>query len=290
MFRDEEDHGMFVNLMALRGYSSGTEILVDAEMSTHVHQGILSARPMEFARRERMSYTKYFNKKYSRYGGFGQKYTFLQPVSGFMHQLVLANYVLRNGLHHAVVAAAFGYPYCTIRDLFADDLGFEKKAAANFTRQEIASILPRHSDFPDEFEMDSSGVFLRRSFMEIRQAEQFYVTPRNYLYQMNRLTDENWIRDQLKDETGEPLTLGAIEQADENTVAQMLKNESGRSLPRMQDMDVCLLIDKELLHGTDSVYTVSGSKKREIARQLYYELHLPQPQICRCLVYPLLSI
>ena len=111
MFRDEEDHGMFVNLMALRCFSSNTEIVVDAEMSTHVHQAVFSARPLEFARRERMSYTKYFNYKYGRYGRLGQKYTFLQPVKGFMHQMTLSSYILRNGLHHSAVSAAFGYPY-----------------------------------------------------------------------------------------------------------------------------------------------------------------------------------
>ena len=219
MFRDEEDHGMFVNLMALRCFSSNTEIVVDAEMSTHVHQAVFSARPLEFARRERMSYTKYFNYKYGRYGRLGQKYTFLQPVKGFMHQMTLSSYILRNGLHHSAVSAAFGYPYCTIRDLFSDNLGFGRTAKANYSRQEMASYLPRHAEFPDEFEMDSSGVFLRRSFMEIRQAEQYYVTPRNYLYQMNRLTDENWFREQLKDETGAPLTLADIEHADEQYMA-----------------------------------------------------------------------
>lgn len=284
MFRDEEDHGMFVNLMALRCFSSNTEIVVDAEMSTHVHQAVFSARPLEFARRERMSYTKYFNYKYGRYGRLGQKYTFLQPVKGFMHQMTLSSYILRNGLHHSAVSAAFGYPYCTIRDLFSDNLGFGRTAKANYSRQEMASYLPRHAEFPDEFEMDSSGVFLRRSFMEIRQAEQYYVTPRNYLYQMNRLTDENWFREQLKDETGAPLTLADIEHADEQSVARMLKNESGRNIPRMQDLEVCKLIDRDLLQGVVSVYGLSDSRKKEIARQLFYEYHLPEHQIRRCLV------
>ena len=63
MFRDREDHDVFVNLMALQSFSTRTEILADAEMSTHVHQGVFTDNPSEFARRERMSYTKYFNTK-----------------------------------------------------------------------------------------------------------------------------------------------------------------------------------------------------------------------------------
>lgn len=285
MFRDEEDHGMFVNLMALRSYSSGTEVVVDAEMSTHVHQGVFSNRPLEFARRERMSYTKYFNYKYGREGRFGQKYTFVQPVRGFMHQLTLQNYILRNGLHHGAVTNTFAYPYCTAGDLFSEELGFGNSVSARYSREEMVSFLPRHSDFPDGYQMDRSGVFLRSSFMELRQAEQYYVTPRNYLFQMNRLTDESWSRDQLKDNTGEPLTLDAVEQADENAVAQMLRNETGKTRLMMQDLEVCRLIDKAILHGGVSVYQIPDSKKQGIARQLFYEHHLPEHQIRRCLVY-----
>ena len=66
MFRDPEDHGMFLNLMALRAFSMDTEVLVDAQMSTHVHLGIFSGNPQLFAASLRMSYSKYFNRKYDR--------------------------------------------------------------------------------------------------------------------------------------------------------------------------------------------------------------------------------
>ena len=49
--------------------------------------------------------------------------------------------------------------------------------------------------------------------MEIRTAEKYYGSPRNYLYQMNRLTDESWARAQDRDNTGAPITLSLIEQA-----------------------------------------------------------------------------
>ena len=249
MYREEEDIGMFVNLLGLRSFADDTEVYVDSEMSTHAHLGVMSARPMVFARNLRISYSKYFNYKYGRKGRLGQKYTFVQLVIGFLHQLMLEIYILRNGLHHAVAATAFGYPYCSVRDLFAKELGYGLEPSARFSRQEMASFLPRHAEFPDEYEMNASGVFVRRSFMQIRQAEQYFVSPRNYLYQMNRLTTEDWIQEQIKDNTGAPLTIGSIEQADEYTVAQLLKNENGRNYKPsgMQDLDVCRLIDKDLL-------------------------------------------
>ena len=286
LFRDEEDHGMFVNLMALRSFSDNAEILVDAEMSTHVHLNAFTDRPQHFAAALRMSYTRYFNKKYGREGRFGQKYTFVQKVQGHVHQMVLENYINRNGLHHNAAATAFGYKYCSVRDLFADDICLQTEASVPMSRADIATRLPRHAAFPDHYQMNAQGVFVRRSFMELRRAEQFYGSPRNYLYQMNRLTDESWTREQLEDRTGAPLTLSDIEHADEHSVAKMLKNESGRnfSRSRMQDLDVCRLIDKELLPGyrVTSVYQLTDSQKQRLARMLRYDFHLPEHQIRRC--------
>jgi len=288
MFRDQEDYGTILNLLALQCHSKDTELLVDAEMSTHVHLNVFSAAPVPYARSSRMSYTKYFNHKYGREGRFGEKYTFVLKVEGFYHQLTLQNYVLRNGLHHGAAATAFGYPHCTVRELFAQDIGMSAEKAVPMSRPEIASILPCHAEFPDEYRMNASGIFVRDSFMELRRAEQVYATPRNYLYQMNRLTDDRWIKDQLEDHTGSPLTLAEIEKADEKSVAQMLINESGRNFDRhrMQDPAVCALIDKNLIipFGATSVYQLTDSQKTRIARQLCFEFHLPEHQIRRCLV------
>ena len=287
LFREEEDHGMFVNLMALRAFASDTEIMTDAEMSTHFHACVFSENPMLFAASLRMSYTKYFNGKYGRRGRMGQKYTFSQKIEGFYHQMVALTYNLRNGLHHGAAPTAFGYKYCSVRELFAKDIGFAEEASAPFSRADIATFLPRYAEFPDHWQMNASGIFLRRSFLEIRRAEQYYGTARNYLYQMNRLTDDSWKEDQLKDHTGQPVTLSMIEQADESSVARMLNNEHGRNFRHsaMQDMDVCRLIDVEILpgFGVSSVYQLTESQRERISRQLSFEFHLPEHQIRRCL-------
>ena len=196
MFRDEADHGMFVNIMAIEAFRTQSEILSDAEMSNHVHLNAFTRQPTQFAGRTRMSYTKYFNGKYGRKGRMGEKGTYVLRVNGFNHQLVLNNYIFRNGLHHCAAATAFGYPYSSIQEMFAADLGQVLPPAVYTKRSDIASFLPRFADFPDSYVMDGNGVFLRRSFMEIRQVEMFYSSARNFLYQMNRLTDETWEEEQ----------------------------------------------------------------------------------------------
>ena len=286
MFRDEEDHGMFVNLLALRAYAEDADIIVDAEMSTHAHLNAFTNKPQHFASNLRMPYTRYLNRKYGREGRLGQKYTFVLKISGDVHQMILQNYILRNGLHHCAAATAFGYEFCSVRDLFVEDICLLREQPVAWSRSEIASFLPRHSEFPDEYQMNEKGVFVRRSFMEIRLAERYYGSPRNYLYQMNRLTSEDWIQEQQKDQTGAAITLKDIEPADEKTLADMLKNESGRnfSRTRLQDLDVCRLIDKDILQGAKTVYQLTDSEKKRIGRQLSYDYHLPDHQIRRCLV------
>ena len=54
----------------------------------------------------------------------------------------------------------------------------------------------------------------------------------------------------------------------------------------MQDMDVCRLIDRDILpgYGVTSIYCLTDTQKRRIARMLKEEFHLPDKQIRRCLV------
>ena len=137
MFRDEEDHGTFINVMAIEGYRTESEIMCDSEMSNHVHINALTNCPTVFAGRTRMAYTKYFNRKYGRSGRFGEKGTYTLKVDGFYHQLTLSNYILRNGLHHGAAPSAMGYPYCSIREMFAKDLGIVPEPAVFIKREEI---------------------------------------------------------------------------------------------------------------------------------------------------------
>ena len=289
MFRDEADHGMFINILAIEAYRTESEILSDAEMSNHVHLNAFTRQPTMLSGRTRMSYTKYFNGKYGRKGRMGEKGTYVLRVKGLNHQLVLNNYIYRNGLHHGAAATAFGYPFSSIREMFADDLGWDLPHAAYTKRTDIVPFLPRFADFPDSYQMDENGVFLRRSFMEIRQVEMFYTSPRNFLYQMNRLTDETWEEEQKKDRTDKPITLADVEPGlDKVSIAQLLDNEYGRNFnpSRLQDLDVCRLIDRDILpgYGVPSVYYLSGTQKKRIARTLKEEFHLPDKQIQRCLV------
>ena len=75
---------------------------------------------------------------------------------------------------------------------------------------------------------------------------------------------------------------------DEKSIAELLNNENGRnfSRSRLQDLDVCRLIDRELLPGTGatSVYRLTDTQRNRIYKLLQHEFHLQDRQIRRCLV------
>lgn len=282
LFRAEEDYRHFLNLLAIQSASTGTAVLADAEMSDHVHLCLFAQAPAQFAGRLRESYTKYFNSKYGRGGRMGEKGTRIVALEGTRHICTALTYTLRNGLHHGLCQTAFGYPYCSIHQMFASELGFIPAPPD----QPVSPLrLPQHVSIPPAFRMDATGTVVRSSFMEIAQAESFYGTPRNFLYQMNRLSDERWAQEQGQDDPEEkPFILTDAEPfIPPGGLSALLENERGFRYDRhrLNDLQVCKLIDR-MLSGR-SIYQLSSADRNRLANTLYKDHHLSKRQIIRCL-------
>lgn len=282
LFRDAEDIRCITNILALVAFTLQVEIWVDAIMGTHLHLVVFAdeSRVLELARRLKHRITKYHRGRHRGRGPLFDPPVFYLRLEGPNHILAAISYVLRN---------AFGYGPCSVNDIFREDLGKPAYQTRITSRSDIASRLPRFSEFPDRFVMDGDGMLLRESFEELRRVELYYKTPRSFLYQMNRLSSEDWEREQQKDETSDaPITLRSIEPlADERTLTDLLSNEKGLAYrkDRMSDLDVCMLIDRTLMnrYQDKTVYQVDSGQKMQLARTLRYEFHLPDAQIRRCL-------
>ena len=291
LFRNPEDVRSITNILALTAFAVGVEIWVDALMGTHLHLIVFGEqeRVLELARRLKLRITKYHRGRYRGSGPLFDPPIFTLRLEGENHILAAISYGLRNGMHHAQSATPFGYANCSVNDLFRLELGKSEKKPAYTSRADIAGNLPRFSDFPDRFSMDEYGMILRESFEELRRVELYYKTPRSFLYQMNRLSSDDWEMEQAKDGTGEaPVTLGNIEPFfDEQSLTDLLSNERGFNYrsDRKTDMEVCGLIDRDLMSRFPgkSVFELDECQKRFIARLLHYDFHLPTKQICRCL-------
>lgn len=289
LFRDESDFKMFTNLMALAAVNTNEELLADALMSTHFHLVVMSHDPSDFIRYLRHSYTNYFNNKYHRAGRLGPKGFHMTEVSGVRRRMATVCYVLRNGLHHAQSATPFGYRHCTVNSLFDKEMGRSPYDHLITSQREIVSLLPRHAKIHEKLKFDESGVVLRESFMELAQVENMFVTPRNFLYHMNRISDEVWQKEQLEDGGNEaPVTLDTIERGfGRQSIRAMLECEKGFRYDsnKMNDISVCNIIDNQLIgkYKAASVYCLSDVQKHKISGTLEKEFSVPQFQIDRCL-------
>lgn len=136
--------------------------------------------------------------------------------------------------------------------------------------------------------MDQSGLILREDVIDTADVEHTFKTPRSYIYYMNRLSGEEWTREQEKDKLqSAPITLETIENGIVyQSVEQMLRHEHGKEdYRKMDDIALCELIDKVILPEicTSSVYELPRSKKAEIAEYLARKYRLSASQIRRCL-------
>ncbi len=291
LFRDREDVRSITNILALVAFSVGVEIWVDALMGTHLHLIVFGEedKVLLLGRRLKQRITKYHRCRHRGAGPLFDPPIFLLRLEGPNHILAAISYVLRNGLHHAQSATPFGYQFCSANDLFRAELGKPEAVPCHTSRVDVARVLPRFSEFPDRFFLDADGMIMRPSFEELRRVELFYKTPRSFLYQMNRLSSEEWEREQAEDGTGdEPVTLRNIEpDCDERSMSAWLSNERGLQFRpnRKTDMEVCMLIDRDLMsrYPGKTVYQLDDKQKLYLGNILQREYHLPVAQIRRCL-------
>ena len=292
MTRNFDDARDFTNLMALAAFRNDTSILADSVMSNHVHFIILSESPQKFALSLRYSLTKHFNHIYGRTGRLFDKRVFIRKLEGTKHIQMAINYCLRNGLHHGQSETAFAYPFSTCNYIFSRARGI-LNPNLSYNRAEIQSSLPKNSYFPDYFAIDNQGVISRDTFQEIRLAESWYGTPTNYIYNMNRRTTEDWIKEQEKDDVAsDPITLKIIEKGVQfDSESDMLKNEMGgrASVVNMNDLEVCSVVDNDILgrYKTKSIYQLNDKRRCQIALELINDCHINAIQAARCVAIPI---
>lgn len=127
--------------------------------------------------------------------------------------------------------------------------------------------LPKGVDIPHHYRMDVSGLLLREDILDVAQVESFYGTPRNFIFQMNKIGDEMSLRDQKEEPSSSPLiTLELIEQGTPDMdLERLLRNENGKHDPVwISDLELCSLIDETCLPKYckgKTIYEVSTSQR-----------------------------
>lgn len=287
LFRDEEDYNRGFNCFALALYKTGSTGLVESFQSTHSHKMVQTEDPAGFMYAMRQSYSKYFNHKYQRHGRVGEKMHFTLEIVGLHHHLAAMSYVLRNALHHGLVPIPYAYPHCSVNSIFQKEMG-KKPPERVLDERYFARFIGKKAEWPSNYRMSESGVFLRESVLDIVQVENMYASPRAFNYYMSRKSGEEWKKEQEKDRNDMlPIGLESIESGiKDNTLEKMLIYENGRSdYRKISDIDLCTEIDRNIVprYGKASVYHLSQREKQEIGNLLYRQYHISETRIRRCL-------
>lgn len=289
MFRTDEDYRRAINCLVLAAYKTESSILAYAFMSTHLHLCIKTDNPYKMMTIYRYAYTRYFNKKYRRQGKLGEVHPFVIELDGLYHILTAICYVLRNPLHHGVSETAFGYPYSSIQVYFRKAMGKD-----NIKDEKILSLrhhsrhLPHHTIKPEKYRMNEQGTYIMSDYVSHLEVEHMFVTARSFCFYMNRISSEEWMKEQEKDQNGkDKISLQRIEAGvTHNSLSDMLKNEYGKSnYKKISDIELCTLIDKSL-PSDSSVYTISDRAKEKIYRDMINVHRSDHIQTLRCLSLP----
>ena len=305
MFRSTEDLNMGFNCLAVAAIGTESSLLAEGFLTTHYH-GLLRTSSLEAATRAgRNAYSRFFNTKYHRRGRLAERKFFYIEIDGLHHTMAALNYVIRQGLHHGLAATPFGWPHCSANSFFRKDLG-------KFSVPELLPdchrqrYLPSNVKIPSGYRMTSEGLLLREDVLDVPFVEQLYTSPRNYIFQMNKITEDSDIARQQGENTTPPVTLESIESGVPGFTQKDYKaNEYGkvnRSL--MTDLELCSYIDNVIVpryimdSQAASVYLIPEHKRAEICESLWDESqqarwrsdlksifsrkYITRAQLCRC--------
>lgn len=273
MFRKVQDINYYFNCFALACLETESRPVCDSEMTTHCHEGVFSDYPAALFSFQRYPYTRYFNSEYGRKGQIGERKPYITEIQGFHHTAAFISYVFRQGLHHGLSQTPFGYPHNSVNAIFRKALGKEP-AKDLIDRRKMSRFLPRSArNIPDNYRMNSSGLLLREDVIDTAYVEEFYITPRNFLYQMNRISNDSWKEDQAADNNSiAPVTLELVEpKCYLPHISRMLNNENARHYrEHIDDLDLCSLIDNEYILRLDkkSIYELTRTERNDMANLL----------------------
>lgn len=283
MFRQKEDYVRGINCLCLAAHKTDSILLAYTFMSNHVHIGVRTACPELLIKHFRYSYNRYFNRKYHRHGRLGEQDFFMLEIDGLYHLLTAISYILRNPLHHGITATPFGYRYSSINALFMKELGRFYEPELMPSKSQYL-YLPDRGCLPSGYRMSSDGLILPESVVDVADMEHQFSTARTFLYYMNRLSGEGWIKEQLQDDTAmPPITLEHIEQGVVyQDMRTMLGNEHGRAnYNAVSDITLCENIDGFL--AGRSVYELEGRELVRVAEDIFRRFRIPTEQLKRCL-------
>ena len=278
MFRDEADLNMGFNCLALAVLETESRLLGEGFLTTHHHSLVQTDNFREVMRKSRYAYSRFFNNKYHRGGRLGEKLFFSLEVEGLHHITAALNYVLRQGLHHGLADTPFGYPHGSANSFFRAQLGkgHIPELISDYKR---SRYLPSNVSLPERYRMTSSGLLLREDIVDVAYVEEIYRSAHNFLFQMNRPSDDKDLQKQAQENDTPAVTMETIEDGVPGFSPQEARAAEFGKVNRsvMTDLELCAFIDgtlvPRLMRGSQpaSIYLIPESKRAQICESLWKE-------------------
>lgn len=285
--RTREDYIRCIICLCIAAHVTGSKLLAYCIMSNHVHLCIRSTEIERFITMFRYSYTRYFNSKYHRRGRLGERTFFRIELKGIYHTLAAIAYILRNPLHHGICKTPFEYEFSSVTGIFTKELG-HLTSSDEMTDRIVQRKLPSHHKLPSGIKLSRTGRPLPETIIDVADLEHMFASARSYLYYMNRISGEEWEREQEKDNLdATPIKLENIEAGVSGTsIREMLGNENGRGRDNVtQDISLCEVIDKFVSQKFpgETVYTLCPEEIAKVAHYIDQRVHVFKDQLSRCL-------
>lgn len=297
LFRSEEDFNHAFNCFAVAAVLTESRVLGESFMSDHMHNCIQSDSPEKLMKRYRYAYTRYFNAKYHRHGRLGDRGYFMLEMEGLRHIMAGLSYVFRQGLHHGLCETAFAYPHSSVNCIFRKELGRDDEPRLIEDKSRYL-YLPDHCSLSTKYRMSESGLLVREDIIDTQYVEELFITPKSFLYYMNRQSDEKWKDEQNDDNSKQaPVTLKMIESRVACSIDDLSRNEYGKvNKSHMTDQELCSYIDSIIVprFNVFSIYGIPLRKRKELAEKILQKFsfgshsgngkYVTQKQVARCMV------
>lgn len=286
--RTFSDYTAFENRIGIAARKYKCTILAYAVMSTHVHIAVCSTDPHDFIGSLKLSYTKYFNRKYNRQGPICRD-SYCKEICGYLRQKIAISYILRNPMHHGVTETPFEYAYSSISGYFADKLQANSPQGifeANGIPPTKQIFRIRNGKKMEKLPTDTNGRVKLEYTINAGRVEYLYRTARSFLHYMNKWNTEDWEKSQLTENPdSEIVTLGNSEPAHICNMDEMKAYEKGIATIKCTDLELCSYIDNVFLptHGISSYTSAGSSLKQSLAIELKKQFHASTEQIYRCI-------
>ncbi|MFA5302419.1 MAG: hypothetical protein WC395_07020 [Bacteroidales bacterium] len=235
IFLDNEDILHAIDLLAVFSHYYGVKIIAYQFISNHYHLILECDNPAPFMQGFRISYTKYFNKKYNSFGSVGRIHYTCGIINDTYKLEEKIIYVLRNTAKHHIEM----HPYCdsfnSSHYYFIEERKFGKSlhlipAGPEYELEYSSKYIPEH------YYLEGNGHIYPGSFIESKIVEDLFKTYGNYIRKISMPSSK-----EIEENNGKPPVPRKVIVNDLSLSEMVLKKISPRTITSLTDKEITTL-------------------------------------------------